>query len=947
MRHLYLLLLLACTLTASAQNPLIVKTVSGTNFEPNTDEVITSRVKPWNGKLFYQGKSSSTQCFLAVTDGTSAGTYLVADLGNAGGINGIFPAKDFVYIATLQSEFVSFSPITINWTRQLWKTDGTAAGTVLLKAFDQTTSTSNTGIFHSDALASVNYSIDGNIMYFNGFESAFGPELWRSDGTIAGTAKVKEIYPGSQGGNPFGFCKVGNVTCFFARDPVNSYQLWKTDGTDAGTQILTMINPSAQSIAEFVSGLYKGKMYFWANDGTTGAEVWYTDGTAAGTKLLKDFIPGNNAFTGSGGSRTDLTFIQDDNYLYFPIERSKYLWRTDGTDAGTIQLAGPMTSQNIAGAFARGNSLYWLDNTTTLYKTNGTVAGTSQVKNNLLQAVQLYGYKGAAWMGARGYANNSDAEPWRSDGTAANTNRAFDLNPGGAFGIYASSSPSGYFELNGYLYFFATNASGKHLYRYEGDMTFNGSVGGRRWADSSNWNSGMPPGITDTAYIGAGLTANITGTNAYAGTLIMNSGSSLQLTSSSDSLFIHKSLQGTSASGNGVVVLKNFNGDTSFIGSSFTANNINVQGKASVLSDLSVNNNLNLTANARLLSNNANVTLNGASSTVNGDASNYIVTNGTGSLQIQSVGTGGRTGNVIFPIGTSGNYNPVTLSNSGAADAFSARVQEGISVAYTGETPSGGTYSGGAVNATWMIREAVAGGSNATIGLQWNASQELSGFDRSASRLGHYTGGSWQLGAPGNASGSNPYSWSGSGYTSFSPFGILNTNSVLPVYKVSLSIQKEGSRNRLLWTIIADGAETIALERSTDGRQFATVHSSAYSATGSFADAVSAAGNVYYRLKVADSHGSFKYSNTVWVSRDDLSAIAVYPTLFQSSFYVQYNGNEGAVLKLFGGDGSLLLQQMLKAGTNEIFSGKMSKGVIYFQVLEKGKMLKTGQLMKQ
>ncbi|RYY95231.1 MAG: hypothetical protein EOO11_16260, partial [Chitinophagaceae bacterium] len=334
MRYCYLFLLAWLSGSAFAQNPLLLKTVSSTPLEPGSDAL--NSMNPWNGKVFYGGKGASNQSILAVTDGTAAGTVVVTDLGDVGGVDGVYPARDFVYLTTMKSTIVSFPPLVVTYTRRLWRSDGTAAGTVLLKEFAPTGSILQTGTYYSDALASVNLSISGNTIYFAGSDATNGSELWKSDGTAAGTVLVKDINPGTADSNPSGFCQVGNTVCFFATDGPNAYQLWKTDGTAGGTAILTRINPTAQSIAEFAAGRYRGKMYFWANDGTSGSEVWYTDGTAAGTGLLKETVAGNNAFTGTGGMRTDLMFIQDDRYLYFPVERSKYVWRTDGTAAGTV-----------------------------------------------------------------------------------------------------------------------------------------------------------------------------------------------------------------------------------------------------------------------------------------------------------------------------------------------------------------------------------------------------------------------------------------------------------------------------------------------------------------------------------------------------------------------------------------------------------------------------------
>ena len=76
-----------------------------------------------------------------------------------------------------------------------------------------------------------------------------GQELWKSDGTAAGTTLVKNIRPGS--------------------------------GTSSSPRELTNVN---------------GTLFFVADDGVTGQELWKSDGTAAGTVLVRDIHPGSGSF---------------------------------------------------------------------------------------------------------------------------------------------------------------------------------------------------------------------------------------------------------------------------------------------------------------------------------------------------------------------------------------------------------------------------------------------------------------------------------------------------------------------------------------------------------------------------------------------------------------------------------------------------------------------------
>ena len=153
---------------------------------------------------------------------------LVKDLAVAGVstfISKIIPAQDFFYI---QVDVIdSYSPYTLH--NELWRSDGTAAGTFLLKKFDPTISYPiNLG---SDISEYCNNSILGNEMFFAGFTTANGYELWKSDGTVSGTVMVKDMTAGA-GNTPMdGFTRLGSNVYFFT----GSGQLWRTNGTDAGT----------------------------------------------------------------------------------------------------------------------------------------------------------------------------------------------------------------------------------------------------------------------------------------------------------------------------------------------------------------------------------------------------------------------------------------------------------------------------------------------------------------------------------------------------------------------------------------------------------------------------------------------------------------------------------------------------------------------------------------
>jgi hypothetical protein len=181
-----------------------------------------------------------------------------------------------------------------------------------------------------------------------------------------------------------------------------------------------------------------------------------------------------------------------------------------------------------------------------------------------------------------------------------------------------------------------------------------------------------------------------------------------------------------------------------------------------------VNTTLNLTTGKLTLGNN-DLVMAGSAAFSGGSASSYIVTDGTGSLARKVL-----MSNVSFPVGHSTSYMPANIQMTSGSDTFKVRVLPSIYNSYDGSNnPIGIPLASNSVNATWIISKSTAGGS-ATVAVQWNGSDETSGFNRASSRFGHYISGAWNFDAVLAASGSNPYTSTSSGIESFGPVGITN-----------------------------------------------------------------------------------------------------------------------------------------------------------------------------
>lgn len=183
-----------------------------------------------------------------------------------------------------------------------------------------------------------------NKIYFSGVApglSSIGRELWASDGTAAGTAPVKDIRTGNNS-NPEELTVVGNFLYFSANDGTTGTELWRTNGTDAGTILVKDINiqidpespttPQSSSPEQLIEA--SGKLFFTADNGINGRELWVSTGTAANTVMVKDLV------TGAGSPDIqDMTNI--DGVLCFSADdgvNGRELWISDGTAAGTVMV---------------------------------------------------------------------------------------------------------------------------------------------------------------------------------------------------------------------------------------------------------------------------------------------------------------------------------------------------------------------------------------------------------------------------------------------------------------------------------------------------------------------------------------------------------------------------------------------------------------------------------
>jgi ELWxxDGT repeat protein len=456
------------------------------------------------------------------------------------------------------------------YCRELWKSDGTEAGTVLVKKIRQ-----------DNKMPWISYLTNVNgTLFFAANDGANGSELWMSDGTEAGTHMVTDIWDGLGGSGPCELTNVNGALFFSANDgnyyPNHGRELWTCSTSGVACRVADIyVDPDANSGWPVELTNANGVLYFTATDknhgselwkssgGVTcmvkdtyagsswhgpdqitavgdrvffiglsdacGNELWVSDGSAAGTYMVEDVRPGTS------GTPYNLTAVN--GTLFFTENDGVHggeLWRSDGTSDGTFMVKDILPGAG-SGANNSPKSLIDVDGTLffvatdgvhgfELWKSDGTEAGTVMVKDIALGGAEssptnLTNVNGTLYFTA--YDSTHGRELWKSDGTEAGTVLVMDINPTGDSYAYNLTN------VNGTLYFTATDGvHGHELWKASGGSarsailagaardTLDGGMGNDTYrfgrGDGSDTIKDFDPtsGNADTLMFGPGIAAD-------------------------------------------------------------------------------------------------------------------------------------------------------------------------------------------------------------------------------------------------------------------------------------------------------------------------------------------------------------------------------------------------------------------------------------------------------
>lgn len=409
-----------------------------------------------NNTLYISANDGSHGTELWKSDGTLAGTGLLKDLAQADasgltateGLRGITIAGQLYFVRELPGDGV-----------EIWRTDGSTAGTQRLKKIVSPTASAR------DVAKSLTNVSD--MLYFAAETATSGFALWRSDGTAAGTVAVKRFSE-----RPSGLVNVSGKLFFSGSQADSGAELWRSDGTEAGTILVKDICPGPRGSAPSLMVNVNGIVYFAADDGVHSNEVWRSNGTAAGTTLVVDTWPGGGSAI-RGSSMRD--FVNFNGQLVFLARDGSRGWLqqlyiSDGTAAGTVQLTSSVNGAFISELVPVGNTLYFdgysFYGRRELFKTNGTPSGTVLVREissaHGPSPIHLTNMNGQLYFSALAFAGGR--ELWKSNGTAASTQRVKDIFPG-----KTSSHLANLTNVQGKLWFTATDdIAGTELWQSNG-----------------------------------------------------------------------------------------------------------------------------------------------------------------------------------------------------------------------------------------------------------------------------------------------------------------------------------------------------------------------------------------------------------------------------------------------------------------------------------------------
>ncbi|MES2737132.1 MAG: choice-of-anchor D domain-containing protein [Verrucomicrobiota bacterium] len=399
--------------------------------------------------------------------------------------------------------FFQAASAAANANQELFSSDGTVLGTGLFMDIQAGATSSIPQNLFVHTLSTTN---NPQVLYFSAALTTTDQELWKSEGTVGTTARLKDIRTGASASTPTAFFAIGDTVLFSADTgttgtptppQARGRELWKTNGTDAGTVLVADIQSGTGASSPTRFTAVGSRVYFRATTTATSVELYYTDAPYTSAVLVRDIA------TGTGSSDPGSTAADQPQLLAFDATRAIFaatdgtavgnagieLYITDGTSANTTRISdGDGPGNSDPARFVRlGDLMYFTASTGAngreLYRSNGTGAGTLDISNSALRLGttgsdpqfltvwnnKIYFSADTGTTAAALSGTGTGRELWAYDPVAAAPGLALVSNLDGAT---TGTSPSRLIVFDSKLYFDADLTTGaatrRELYVYDG-----------------------------------------------------------------------------------------------------------------------------------------------------------------------------------------------------------------------------------------------------------------------------------------------------------------------------------------------------------------------------------------------------------------------------------------------------------------------------------------------
>jgi len=375
------------------------------------------------------------------------------------------PAELTVYNDVLYFRATDGNNPTANNGIELWRSDGTAGGTYLVR--DINPGGNKDGDPHW-------LTVSNGWLYFAANDAANGNELFRYNSIGDQLQSVKDINLGNADSNPSHLTDVNGTVFFSADDGTHGVELWKSNGTEPGTVMVKDINNEGNQNSNpdhLVNA--NGTLFFSATTKDEGNELWKSNGAEAGTVMVKDINPGKPDSNPAG-------LMYTDGAVYFSASdgngdgsHGTELWKSviaSGSTSMVMDINPGLHDSNPTGFTVAAGAVYFSADD----GTHGTELWKSVIASGATSIVMDIN-PGADSSSPR-FFNNYDNdlifaaddgthgyEPWKYDHIADQTSLVQDINPAG------SSFPLNFARLNP-LFFLADDGHGFKLWKSDGTV---------------------------------------------------------------------------------------------------------------------------------------------------------------------------------------------------------------------------------------------------------------------------------------------------------------------------------------------------------------------------------------------------------------------------------------------------------------------------------------------